>query len=137
MTNNPDNEARKLELESKISELVKTDSKCNAGFNYKKIGTDKVELIVTTLNPNHTETFVLMKTTEVGTLRCLEKVLSYPEHHKKYQSSYTVLWSEKSDFRLNTSYFYAYDMQEVLDRFNEGKDKSAFIIYEMKLNPMS
>ena len=137
---NTDNEKKKLELEDKISELVKSDSKCTVHFDYKKAqGTslDKLDLTVTTRNPLHDETFVLMKVTEVGILKCLEKVVSYLEHHKRFQSSYTVLWSEKAKFMLNTSYFYAYDMQEVLNRFFEGKDRHAFIIYEMKLNPIS
>jgi hypothetical protein len=139
MSNAKENETKKLALENKISEFIKLDNKCTVHFDYKKAHSslDKVELTVTTFNPAHDEKFVLMKTTEVGTLKCLEKVLSYLEHHKKYQSSYTVLWSEKTKFQINTSYFYAYDMQEVLDRFYESKDRHAFIIYEMKLNPIS
>lgn len=134
---NTDSATKKLELESKISELVKADSKCTAHFDYKRIGTgDKIELTVTTLNSNHDKSFVLMKVTESGILKALETVVSYLEHHKRYQSTYTVIWSEKVNFKLNTSYFFAYDMQEVIDRFFEGKDKHAFIIYEMKLNPI-
>jgi hypothetical protein len=139
-TPNLDNEKRKLELEDKISELVKADNKCTVHFEYKKAQSaspDKLELTVTTFNPLHDEKFVLMKVTESGILKCLDKVVSYLEHHKRFQSSYTVLWSEKAKFMLNTSYFYAYDMQEVLNRFFEGKDRHAFIIYEMKLNPIS
>ena len=140
MANNPDNEKKKLELEDKISELVKTESKCTVHFDYNKVSggsADKISLTVTTFNPVHDEKFILMKVTESGILKCLDKVVSYLEHHKRYQSTYTVMWSEKAKFMLNTSYFYAYDMQEVLERFYEGKDRHAFIIYDMKLNPMS
>lgn len=124
MANNKENETKKLTLEDRVSELVKSDNNCTVHFDYKKAqGTslDKVELTVTTFNPSHNEKFVLMKAVEIGTIKCLEKVISYLEHHKKFQSSYTVIWSEKMKFQTNTSYFHAYDMQEVLDRFYEGK----------------
>jgi hypothetical protein len=54
--------------------------------------------------------------------------------------SFTVNWSKKENGTLgsyNTSYFYCHDITEVISKFFAGKSVRDYVIYEIKLNPIS
>jgi hypothetical protein len=52
--------------------------------------------------------------------------------------SFTVIWSRK-DGPSQTSYFYGKDVEDILKKFYYGKEgvKHLFIIYDIKMNPLS
>lgn len=94
-----------------------------------------------TLNSNTKETFLLKEVTGEDHLECYSKILDYVEHTKLAMNTFTVNWSKKENGTLgsyNTSYFYCQDVTEVIKKFFDGgKDVSDYVIYEIKLNPIS
>jgi hypothetical protein len=93
-----------------------------------------------TLNSVTKETFLLKEVTGETHLECFNKILDYVEHTKESMNSFTVHWSKKENGTLgsyNTSYFYCHHILEVMDKFFANKDVKDYVIYDVKLNPLS
>ena len=52
-------------------------------------------------------------------------------------SSYTIEWFNKSENKMNNSSFYGRNIEEVLQKFYYGKSRNYYIIYNIRLNPIS
>jgi hypothetical protein len=143
-----------IELEDKISELVFSDNGRKLRFDYKSIDyevsidnlesaqpqyrkVNRKQVLAYTYNLQNDETFVLR--TSVGDTyeSALADILSYVRTHKREMNSYTVVWTKRGLREKQESYFYCNDVIEVVNKFFEGKDKLEYIIYSIKLNPIS
>ena len=124
-------------LEAKIlDEVRKTNRKHTVHFYY----TEPFKVKVATFNPLLNEMFTLASiTSEISIVDALENVLRYVVTHRDCYNSYTVIWSKKiSDvIESNSSVFYCKNVKEVIDKFFDGKDEDSYIIYEIKMSPLS
>jgi len=108
----------------------------NIQFEYKM----RAKVSAFTLNSVTKETFLLKEVTCETHLECFNKILDYVEHTKESMNSFTVHWSKKENGTLgsyNTSYFYCHHILEVMDKFFANKDVKDYVIYDVKLNPLS
>jgi hypothetical protein len=126
-----------IKLENQVERIVQEDnaSECTAHFNYKLNETFGILVNVTTYNPHHGTLFFLTK--GVGATKEIALADAITKIKKKELSTYTVTWSKKSEGKTYISYFTAYDVYEVLYKFYFEKNKEDFIIFEIKLNPIS
>lgn len=105
-------------------------------FDYTQDG-DQVKLNLITINPRHDETF-LFHTTEGGDkLTALQSMLEYVEMKHAKKQSYTVQWAQKGTADLQTSYFRARSMYEVLDKFFHGRNAEEYTVFSIQLNPIA
>jgi hypothetical protein len=144
-----------LSLEDKITRLIKPENK-TIHFDYKWIDppssilgqladisfemTKIAKVSAYTFNPNTGETFLLKEESSKTPLEALQKICDYVESNKENMDSFTVNWSKKENGTLgsyNTSYFYCHDITEVISKFFAGKSVKDYVIYEIKLNPIS
>ena len=144
-----------IELEDRISRIVYEDNKRTVHFDYKtleyEVTIDRIEsgqpqfrpvnkkqVFAYTYNPDNGETFILKISTSDTFESALKDILRYVENHKKSMNSFTVLWGKKGGTtKIEKSYFYCEDAMEAMTKFFTGKDKSEYIIYEVKLNPIA
>jgi len=144
-----------MEIEDKISKIIQKDGNtvhfvkdwvepyqgkignlANIQFEYKMRAT----VSAFTLNSVTKETFLLKEVTGTDHLECFNKILDYVEHTKESMDTYTVHWSKKENGRLgsyNTSYFYCHHILEVMEKFFANKNVKDYVIYDVKLNPLS
>ena len=105
-------------------------------FEYKQ----RAKVSAFTLNSITQETFLLKEVIGETHLECLTKILEYVEHTKETMNSFTIHWSKKENGGLgsyNTSYFYCHHILEAMDKFFLNKDVRDYVIYDVKLNPIS
>lgn len=146
--------AKIIQLEDKISKLIFSDNKRTVHFEYtnQEIETPfsvlesaqpvytkstKYQVIAHTFNSINQETFLLKSEVGESYEECLEKILTYIESTRQIVSSYTVIWSKKRDNVRNTSYFFGSTIVEVIEKFFTGKDPNQYLVYEIKMNPLS
>jgi hypothetical protein len=124
-----------IELEDNISKMIYSDNGRTTHFSYTN--KDNIyNVSVYTYNRINKETFLLYKSSSDSYSNCLEKVIQYLSLGKS--RSYTVNWSRiDRSIEIQKSYFYCTDIEDVLYKFFEGKDKNLYIIYEIKMNPIS
>lgn len=128
-----------LILEDKITKLVAIEGK-TIHFEYNESTIGYFEVIVYSFNSKFGETFLLKRVVGVTYELALAEILNYVEHSKKTMGSYTVTWSKKVNGNLtetNISYFYCQNLYEVLDKFYFNKDIFDYVIFNIKLNPIS
>lgn len=132
-----------MDLEAQIRATVQKDNIISVNFQY---GTSKwpvsgnpcSSVAVYTYNSKTKEFFLLMTVSGTNNVSCLEEILAYVTIHKNEMNSYTVLWSRKGENTpINSSYFYCKNVVELTEKFFAGKDPAGYIIYEIKLNPIS
>lgn len=134
---NDDTNMKILEFEHEISELIRMDNGCHASFRYSQQG-DVILCKLVTWNPTHRSTFLTHQCEAMSREEALYKMLMYVKDHiRGPDRSYTVTWRAKNSSKLVTSHFFAYDIYGLLDKFYYDKQKSQFIIYQIKLNPES
>lgn len=140
MTPNQINDpARIALLEAEILEEVrKTNPKHTVQFSYS----DPHELKVSTFNPMRSEFFTLATvSSKISKEDALQNVLNYIKTHREEYNSFTVVWAKKitgaEDTKPAPSVFYCNSIRQVLDKFFDGKDEDMYIIYEIKMNPIS
>jgi hypothetical protein len=133
-----------IELEHKISSSIRSDNGCYVHFDYTPLSSIRITVSATTYNPVSKETFLLKSfigegEMEIGVCDGLSKILKYVETHKKENHSFTIVWSKKREYpgSKTTSYFYCNDITDAIDKFFSGKEKEDYIIFEVKLNPIS
>jgi hypothetical protein len=98
------------------------------------------EIKALTHNKQTNETFLLKSISADTHVQCLLKILEYLEHTKKNMNTYTVNWSRIENGVVgtyNTSHFYCHDVIEVVNKFFINKNTWNYIIYDIKLNPVS
>jgi hypothetical protein len=145
---------RIIDLEDKISKIVFVDNKRTVHFEYSQqefetpfnvlesgqpvyTKTKHHQVIAHTYNSGNRETFMLKS--EVGSSyeECLEKIHNYILNHRKSVSTYTVVWCKKQNTKQETSYFIGSSVIEVINKFFDGKDPDEYIVYTIKMNPIS
>jgi hypothetical protein len=129
----------KQDLEKQIIDLINKDNsnRCDAEFVYSPGDNNGIELFVITHNPIHKTPFLFSKswgTTEENALVNLIQQLNHPK--KKEENTFTVTW-EKIGESTQNSYFVGNNIYEVLDKFYHGKNPKEYIIFNIKLNPIS
>lgn len=122
-----------IELEDQISNLIHKDNGRTVHFEYL----DGSMVIAYTYNHQNRETFLLTKQVGFTYVEALERILQYVESNQKTYDSYTVIWTRKGRPERTTSYFYAEDVTDVINKFFEGKDKNLYRVYEIRMNPSS
>lgn len=129
----------KQDLEKQIIELINKDNSncCDVEFVYSPGDNNVIELFVITHNPIHKTPFLFSKSwgvTEEIALENLLKSLNNPK--KKEELTFTVTW-EKIGSTTQNSYFSGNDMYEVLNKFYHDKNPKEYLIFNIKLNPIS
>jgi len=129
-----------LKLEHEISTFISLDNGCTVHFEYDLKGVPlNTHHIVSayTVNPKSDETFLLKSATDYSKEKALKQILDYVKAQKGL-NSFTVKWMKKDEIQtVNTSYFYCHDVIDVIEKFFYGKNSVDYIVYEIKLNPMS
>jgi len=141
---------QKKALERKIYNVIKSDNGCETYVEFEVMETmnkgDITNSIVShtylearaiTYNPIKQESFLLVKVIAENEMDGLRKVLDYILTHRSFNYSHTLTWSNKKDGVTKTSYFYAKDAMEALEKFYHDKDRGNYIVYNVKLNPIS
>ena len=131
-----------MDIENRITDLIKADNGSNVNFVYSlqivKPGelekTHNVKVI--TQNKITREFFLLVSMYGNSPEDALNKAFEWLQTHKTNYNSYSVIWLKMPDGNTTTSYFYAKDMREVLDKFFDGKDENRYNIFEIKQNPI-
>ena len=143
-------------LEAKISSLLKSEDKSiyfeytwEESSNLPNVGSlaninfeVKQFAVVTayTVNLKMAETFLLKRVVDKDHLSALQSIYEYVASNKETMNSFTVMWSKKEKGVLgstNKSYFYCHDIKEVIEKFFTNKSVKDYVIYEIKLNPIS
>jgi len=128
----------KVILESEISDIIKKDNNCNTHFDYIK-DNDNYSIRVTTYNPIKKETFLLIEIPCIDFIYGLKQVKEWVLSHNigTGEVSHTILWTKIGDSHTYMSHFYAKNVRKALDKFFYDKDESKYIVYEIKMNPIS
>jgi hypothetical protein len=128
-----------LEIEEKIKDIIKKDNECDVRFEYTTAIEEDVNVEVTakTFNPKTQEVFLLFKGIGKTSEEAIKKILDYIENHRQNYASHTVVWASKKDMKQQTSYFHSKDAMEALEKFYHGKLREHYVVFNVKLNPMS
>ena len=108
----------------------------NLLFEFRLID-NKTRLDLITVNPRHSQSFLLHSETGYDRLDTLRKMLAYVQRYRDQESSYTIQWMARNDKELNTSYFRARHMYEALDKLYFGRDMNTITVFSIVLNPVS
>lgn len=112
-------------------------NRCTAEFVYAPSEFFGVDLYVITHNPVHKNNFLFSKSWGVSEEDALERCMkSLDKIRKKSENNYTVTW-EKVGGTTQNSYFSGKDIYEVLEKFLFQKNPEEYIIFNIKLNPIS
>jgi len=125
-------------LEKELRDHLGIEDKNRIIFSYKSIGDEgDVKLLIETINPIHDTKFLFHAEAGVNKLDALKKAWIYTQAFKKKEYSYTVRWNDRFDPKgeIQTSYFYAGNIYQVLDKLFYNRDESSLMIYSIDLNP--
>lgn len=105
-------------------------------FSFKQVeGITILDLI--THNPRHNQSFLFHTVKAINKEEAYEKMLEYIQEHIQKDSSYTLQWVKIGDNNLQTSYFRAKDIYELLDKFYFERDINSYRVFSISLNPVS
>ncbi len=130
-------------LESEISDFIKRDNGCITHFDYNRSNENSLKSIrVTTYNPKKQETFLLIEIPckdEDMIIESLKQISSWVKTHSisDQEFSHTILWGKRGEPQTYKSYFYSTNARKALDKFFYDKSELEYIIYQVKLNPIS
>ena len=131
------------EAEAAIQTIISKDNNCSAHFNYE-YGNCEWVIELVTYNPTNNTHFLLHTLSHPEKLVAINNMYKHIFELKESlkrkivsHNSYTVDWYSKPQSKRFISYFYGYDMQEVLNKFYYNKLAESFIIHSIKLNPLS
>jgi hypothetical protein len=105
-------------------------------FEFREID-NRTRLDLVTVNPRHHQSFLFHSTTGFERLDALKKMLTYVREYRGFESTYTIQWIARGEKELNTSYFHAKNMYEVLDKLYYGRDINTITVFSLVLNPTS
>ena len=106
-------------------------------FEYQNIEGSKVKLDLITVNPRHNQSFLFHSETGYDKIDSLHKMRDYVKTYKEKESSYTIQWRTRGDKELQTSYFRARNIYDVLDKLYYGRDMNTITVFSVVLNPVS
>ncbi len=126
------------EMENEILKFIELNNsnKCSVEFVYSPSEHLGIDLYIITHNPVHKNPFLFSKSWGVTEEDALKKACLMINKNKKTENSYTVTW-EKIGGTTQNSYFSGKNMHEVLDKFFFQKNQEEYIIFNIKLNPIS
>ena len=130
-------DVKKIEWENKIISLINQDnsSSCTVHFEYDDGPFQGVQVI--TYNPLREVKFLLTEGAGLDEVEALEHDYEKIQKLKEIENSYTVVWENKNKGKTETSYFLGKDIYDVLNKFYFKKVKHDYVIFEVKLNPIS
>ena len=135
----------KCNLERQILEKIKKDNGASCHFSYSHTWDYKKEanIVSLTLLTSKNDEIFIAHTTDIysGEIECLNELDDYLNDIKKEDSeylTYEVVWSRSSSEK-NKSFFYGKSLNEVIEKFYKGKEKTQkdYIIYNITLMPIS
>jgi len=94
-------------------------------------------LHLVTLNPRHDQSFLFHRTEGADKVDALRGMLDYVKSYKEKNSSYTIQWSARGEKALQTSYFFAKNIQEALDKLFYDRDPNSITVFSAALNPIA
>lgn len=127
-----------MELEGKIQERIYKDNKRTTHFSYNTSVSRRnpEQVVVTTLNTQTGETFVLRVEEANSKYAALKAVVHYLDTIKPTESSYTFKWARKGAGEpVQISYFYGQDFLEVTEKFYAGKRREEYVVFSADMNP--
>ena len=105
-------------------------------FDFRKEeGVIALDLI--TINPRHQQSFLFHAVRGTDKVDALRKMMTYVTNYREERNSYTIQWMAVGEQTLNTSYFHAHNMYEVLDKLYYGRDLNSIKVYSIIMNPVS
>ena len=108
----------------------------NLLFEFRQLdGQTRLDLV--TVNPRHQQSFLFRYETGYDKLDVLRKMLTYIQHFRDEESSFTLQWRTRGDTELQTSYFRAHNAYETLDKLYYGRDLNTIMVFSVVLNPSS
>lgn len=122
-------------LQKEISQRLGLSAE-NLIFEYENAG-DQVRLDLITVNPRHDQSFLYHSCMGETKGTALQNLLAYVVKNYREEQSYTVQWKHIGEPELQTSYFRARSMFEVLSKFSHGREMSDYVLYSITLNPIS
>ena len=108
----------------------------NLIFEYET-SDEGVTLNLITVNPRHDQSFLYHSCTGGSKGNALQNLFEYVVKNYREEQSYTVQWKHIGEAELQTSYFRARSMFEVLSKFSHGREMSDYVLYSITLNPIS
>lgn len=108
----------------------------NLVFDFSHEG-EQTRLDLITINPRHDQSFLFHSISGESKVHALERMLEYVSQKLRQERSYTVQWVKKGETELQTSYFRASDMADVLKKFAYGRNIEDYVIFSITLNPMA
>lgn len=125
-----------LQLEHDISSFISKDNGATVHFEYSKDSFASETASAYTVNPETKEVFLLKTVRTNSKELALEEILEYVKNQKS-MNSFTVIWKKIPSEKTETSYFYCHDVTDVIKKFFAKKNLADYIVYEIKLNPIS
>jgi len=123
------------ELQKKIQYLLNIDP-ANLIFEYRKTSTG-YELVVSTINPVHRQSFLFHKTEGKTKTEAIEKMMEYVRTDQKVENSFTIQWSLIKKDELHTSYVRAENILNAIEKIMYGRDRNSIIIFSASLNSIA
>ena len=106
-------------------------------FEFQSRDAHSVKLDLITVNPRHNQSFLFHSEIGYDKVDALKKMLDYVKVYKEQESPYTIQWRKRGDKELQTSYFRAKNIYDVLDKLYYGRDMNTITIFSIILNPVS
>jgi len=123
------------ECQQKIQKWLGIPDEC-IQFQEENFGPTASVKIITT-NSKHHQSFLFHEFEGIDLLEAYQKAIHYLENYYPTSNTYTLQWVKIGENELQTSYFRARNMQEVLDKFSFHRDLNQYNIYSITLNPIS
>jgi len=128
-----------INLEHEIAAFITKDNGATVHFKYEETHNHKHRVSAYTVNNSNKEMFLLKSVETYLPKDALDDILTYVKSLKG-MSSFTVKWNKNlcpSDLPIQTSYFYCHDITDVVNKFFSDKNIADYVVYEIKLNPIS
>jgi hypothetical protein len=125
-----------IKLEHDIASFINKDNGATVHFEYATSPSINEQVSAYTINATTKEPFLLKWASGKTKEEALEIVLAYIKEQKG-MNSFTVVWTKIGINKTETSYFYCHDILDVVSKFFNKKDSADYVIYEIKMNPIS
>ena len=135
-----------MKMESKISELIEQDNRCNVEFEWSynnDLNDCIVSLHILTFNPIHGTKFLMYKdqrpinrytmVEDIVKKEILGKGLEYLRSRESDYLNYMVEWNYKNGDKTKISYFRGKSLEDIMEKFYYGKSMNSIVIYKMEM----
>ena len=135
-----------MKMESKISELIEQDNRCNVEFEWSynnDLNDCIVSLHILTFNPIHGTKFLMYKdqrrinryimVEDNVKKEILGKGLEYLRSRETDCLNYMVEWNYKNSEKTKISYFRGKSLEDIMEKFYYGKSMNSIVIYKMEM----